>query len=72
MTRITTIATALLLLALIATPAHAGNGNVSVKVMDAQGQPVADADLFFIVKSWPNGRYQLGLSSEELRQRAGS
>ncbi|MHC4859029.1 MAG: alpha/beta hydrolase [Planctomycetota bacterium] len=53
-----TLLCALALVALLATPVFAKDGDVVVKVRSRKGKPIADADLFFIVKTWPNNRYQ--------------
>jgi hypothetical protein len=47
-----------LLVALCAAPAVAKDGDVVVRVKNRQGKAVADANVFFVVKTWPNQRYQ--------------
>ncbi len=49
---------ALVLAAILATPAQAADGDVVVKVRSRKGKSIAGAHLFFVVKTWPNDRYQ--------------
>ena len=58
MTRLFRWLGAAMLTVLLAAPALARDGDVVVKVRDPRGKAIAGADVFFVVKTWPNNRYR--------------